>query len=119
MKKIGMLPSKSGVKPIKKKKKPKARKSYIAESSHWIRAPHSGSVKQIKQLGDEVLEGEILAIISDTFGNNPYNVRAKASGIIIGMSTIPLVNKGDAMVHIALFKDSSIVSDTLQEADET
>ncbi len=113
MRSIGMLPQK-----VKKKKKPKKATTYVAESSHWIRAPHSGSVKQIKKLGDEVMVGEILAIISDTFGNNPYNVRAKASGIIIGMSTIPLVNKGDAMVHIALFKDSSQVSDTLQSPDD-
>ncbi len=113
MRSIGMLPQK-----IKKKKKPKKATTHVAESSHWIRAPHSGSVKQIKKLGDEVMVGEILAIISDTFGNNPYNVRAKASGIIIGMSTIPLVNKGDAMVHIALFKDSSQVSDILQMPEE-
>ncbi len=113
MRAIGMLPQKST-----KKKKIKMKTTYVAESSHWIRAPHSGSVKQIKKLGDEVLEGQIIAIISDTFGNNPYNVRAKASGIIIGMSTIPLVNKGDAMVHIALFQDSSKVSDILQINDE-
>jgi len=109
MRSIGMLPPKS-----KKKKTVKSKNTYVADSSHWIRAPHSGSVKQIKQLGDEVFEGEILAVISDTFGYNPYNVRAKASGIIIGMSTLPLVNKGDAMVHIALFQDSSKVSDILQ-----
>lgn len=113
MRSIGMLPQKS-----KKKKKAKKQTTHVAESSHWIRAPHSGSVKQIKKLGDEVMEGEILAVISDTFGNHPYNVRAKASGIIIGMSTIPLVNKGDAMIHIALFKDSSQVSDILQTPDD-
>lgn len=115
MKNIGMLPQKE---KIKKKKRVKKKSTYVAQSSHWVRAPHSGSVKQIKTLGDEVQAGEIIAVISDTFGNNPYNVRAKSSGIIIGMSTIPLVNKGDAMVHIALFSDSSKVSDLLQTDDE-
>ena len=57
-------------------------------------------------------------MISDTFGNNSYNVRAKASGIVIGMSTIPLVNKGDAMLHVALFRDSAKVMDTLQTNEE-
>ncbi len=114
MRNIGMLPQK--VK--KKKKKVTKRTTYVAQSSHWIRAPHSGSVKQIKRLGDEVQAGEILAVISDTFGNNSYNVRAKASGIVIGMSTIPLVNKGDAMLHVALFRDSAKVMDTLQTNEE-
>ncbi len=92
MKDIGMLPT---IKPIKRKK------SYIAQSSSWVRAPHSGSFHVLKQPGDYVKKDELLAIISDPFGENPYEVFSKESGIIIGMSKIPLVNKGDAMIHIA------------------
>lgn len=95
MRKIGMIP------PSQKslKNPPK----FIAQSSYWVRAPHSGSFVASKKVGELVKEGEKLAVISDPFGSNPYNVLSKEEGVIIGMSKIPLVNKGDAMIHIATF----------------
>jgi predicted deacylase len=108
MRKIGMLPQslpkgqKSG-EPQPEVKRP----VFVAKGSHWIRAPHSGSFSTHKRPGQQVVAGEVLAVISDPFGGNPFEVQAEQTGILIGLSRIPLVNRGDAMFHVATYKDSS------------
>ena len=99
MREIGMLPKKG-------KSKKKKNDTYIAQRSYWVRAPHSGSFRSVIKVGTHVTKGDILAEISDPFGENTYKVISYGEGIVIGMSMIPLVNKGDAMVHIATFSDS-------------
>ncbi|MCB9026573.1 MAG: succinylglutamate desuccinylase/aspartoacylase family protein [Bdellovibrionaceae bacterium] len=112
MRKIGMLP------PSKKAKQKEETKVFVAKQSYWVRANHSGSFRALKKVGDHILENEVLAIISDPFGCEPYEVKAIEGGIIIGMVTIPLVNKGDAMVHIATFKNSKHVKEAIEIYDE-
>lgn len=112
MQKIGMIAP-----PAKKTSVPKA-KCFVARGSYWVRAPHSGSFKLITKLGAHVSEGALLAVISDPFGRNKHEVFANDGGIVIGMSTIPLVNKGEAMFHIATFKDSRRVKRALDILEE-
>lgn len=73
----------------------------IARSSTWVRAPISGIVQTTIKLGDSVKEGKIIGQISDLFGEETVSIRATASGIVIGKSQLPLVYKGDALIHIA------------------
>ena len=82
---------------------------HVGQTSYWLRAGHSGSFVTVKNIGDRVKKGEVLAIISDPFGRDTYEVKATKSGIIIGMSNIPLVNRGDAMIHIARFRNAKKV----------
>ncbi len=112
MRNIGMIPQ------LTKGVSKSPNKVYVARGSYWIRADHSGSFHAVKKIGDMVEAGETLAIISDPFGSEPYEVTAKDGGIIIGMSMIPLVNQGDAMVHIATFKNTSHVKEALTHIDE-
>ena len=42
-----------------------------------------------------------LGFISDTFGDKPVQVRSPLEGLVIGHGQNPLVNQGDALVHIA------------------
>ena len=111
MREIGMIP------PLAKKSKKKLA-VYTAQESYWVRAPHSGSFTVKKKMGSQVKEGDLLAVISDPFGCDPYNVYAKETGIIIGLSKIPLVNKGDAMVHIAVFKNTKKVKEAIEYYDD-
>lgn len=106
MKEIGMLKS-------IKTKRSKKHDSFVAQGSYWVRAPHSGSFAMKVKLGDHVYAGDTLATISDPFGENSYDVKVEDEGIVIGMSMIPLVSKGDAMVHIATFKNSYQVKNAL------
>ncbi len=107
MESIGMLP------PKETKKKTRNKEIFIARSSHWIRAPHSGSLRAKKKLGARVKKGELLGQLSDPYGGDMVEVRAIRTGIIIGMTMIPLVNNGDALFHIATFEDSEAVEERL------
>ncbi len=97
LKELGMLPKKES------KKKPK--QPIITKSSQWIRSNQSGILRTIKGLGDTVKEGEIIAYVDEPLGINSEDIKAKFDGIIIGKSQIPLVYEGDAIFHIARFKD--------------
>lgn len=108
MSKIGMIAKKS--KSTKKKNE-----IYIAKKSYWVRAPHSGSFRSLVNVGSYVSKGDVLAEISDPFGENIFEVKSFSDGIVIGMSMIPLVNKGDAMVHVATFSDTTKIKSAFDE----
>jgi len=113
MKNIGMLDSlvKTSL------PKPPKKKTFIATDSTWERAPHSGCLSFKKKIGDYVKVGDILAIISDPFGTNKHAITSQNSGIIIGITKIPLVNKGDAVFHTATFTNSSKVKHAIDLSD--
>lgn len=94
--------------------KQRKKEVFIARSSHWIRAPHSGSLRVRKKLGSRVTKNEILGILSNPFGEEKIEVKATKTGIIIGMATLPLVNNGDALFHIATFEDAQEVEDRVE-----
>ncbi len=102
---IGMLDKK-----IAKDYTIKKSKIFYANSSYWVRAPHSGSMRIRKKVGNKVEENEILAMISDPFGITKYPVKSRKSGIIIGITRMPLVNNGDALFHIATFDNTDSVA---------
>ena len=91
---------------------------FFAQSSHWVRAPHSGSLRIRKGLGSKVMKDELLGVISDPYGDSMVRVCASKEGIVIGMTMIPLVNQGDALFHIATFDDSQAIGEHLEEWDE-
>jgi predicted deacylase len=101
MRAIGMLPELKNKQVIKQ--------SFIARESYWLRAPHSGTLRVFKKLGDKVDENEVVAHIVDLFGSEQIEVIAPSKGVIIGESKLPLVNKGDAIFHIAAFKNPARV----------
>lgn len=73
---------------------------FVARSSSWIRASQSGICLTKVKLGSIVKKGQVLAEISNPFGDNKVLVKATQSGMVIGSSILPLVNKGDAIFHI-------------------
>ncbi len=72
-----------------------------SRSTSWIRAGRSGLVRLEVNPGDRVERGATLGVISDAYGERILRVRARVSGIVIGASRQPMVNRGDALVHIA------------------
>jgi len=97
----GILNVMSAIGMIKMAPKKTKQKSFLARSSSWVRAPRSGLHKPQKELGNIVKKGDVLGEISNSFGDQETLVIAQESGIIIGKSMLPLVNKGDALFHIA------------------
>ena len=105
----GMLP-----KVIKKIKK----LPVITKSSKWIRASESGMLRTIKALGDTVEADEIIAYIDEPLGDEIFEIRSPFDGIIIGKSEIPLVQEGDAVFHIAKFKNLEMAEDKIEHFNE-
>ncbi len=77
----------------------------ITRTSHWVRSIESGIIRTIKALGDTVKENEIIAYIDEAVGDDIYEIKSPFDGIIIGKTEIPLVQAGDAIFHIAKFKN--------------
>ena len=91
----------------------KKKETFIARSSYWVRAPHSGTIKLKTKLGDFVKDNQVIGIISDPFGKHQFKVISKYEGIVIGLITMPLLNNGDAVAHIATFKNAEEVEETI------
>ena len=100
MRLLGMLEP-----PRKTKSQPRA-KSVVAKSSTWVRAPQSGILRALVSLGAKVKKNQHLGLIADPLGEQEESILAPISGIIIGKATMPLVNEGEAIYHIARFEGS-------------
>ncbi len=80
---------------------PPKRKPLRASSSSWTRAPAGGLMRAFKATGENAVEGDLLAVISDPFGEIETEVRSTEVGVIVGRTNLPVVNEGDALFHIA------------------
>jgi len=72
-----------------------------ASSATWVRAPRGGIFHLQTRLGARVRRGELIGIITEPSGRGGREVRARASGMIMGHAVNPLVHQGDSLVHIA------------------
>ncbi len=70
-------------------------------STYWVRAPQGGIVRSLRKLGGRVDVGDIIGYVADPMGEAESPVEARKAGIIIGMANMPVVNRGDALYHIA------------------
>jgi predicted deacylase len=73
----------------------------LAKSTTWVRAPQGGIFRLESRLGAEVEKGARLGVIAGPAGRHAVEVRAKASGLVMGHAVNPLVHRGDGLVHIA------------------
>ncbi|MFZ5610073.1 MAG: succinylglutamate desuccinylase/aspartoacylase family protein [Pseudomonadota bacterium] len=122
MQHMGMISSKA----IMPNRVPPVRSS----ATYWVRAGQGGIFRILLSNGARVDKGQVLGVISDPLGETEEEVRARVSGIIIGHTNLPVVNQGDALVHIAEVKvlatadqrigqiQEDIVSDPLFDEDE-
>ncbi len=69
--------------------------------SSWVRARGTGMLHLEVALGEHVSEGQRLGGLFDSFGKRVRLVHAERSGVVIGRTEAPVVNSGDAVVHVA------------------
>jgi len=86
-----------------------------AHSSYWVRADQSGIARGLTPLGRQVSRGEVLGVVADPFGQNESEITARDGGVIIGRCNLPLVNEGEALIHIARFDDPDSAFATVEE----
>ena len=66
----------------------------------WIRANTSGLFHMNKLNGAFVSKGDLLGVICNPFGNIERKIVSTTDGYIVGVNNQPVVNEGDALIHI-------------------
>ena len=72
-----------------------------ANRSSWVRSPRGGITHRVLRSGAVVHAGDVLATVTGLFGEDAIEVVSPFDGIVIGHATLPVVNQGDAIFHIA------------------
>ncbi|MFT5584860.1 MAG: putative deacylase [Cognaticolwellia sp.] len=80
---------------------PPGHTQFYGEGSRWVRASRSGLAQMDCEIGDQVEAGAVLGRIHDSFGKRLSTLKCPSSGLVIGIKLEPLVNRGDALIHIA------------------
>lgn len=107
MRRLGMLPPREDARP--------PLDPVMARETRWIRAPGSGIVRLHARLGQRVQRGDVLATLSDAFGQRETHALAEFSGLVIGRSNLPLAHEGDALVHVAAFESVTVAASAVEE----
>ncbi|MHC5108735.1 MAG: succinylglutamate desuccinylase/aspartoacylase family protein [Planctomycetota bacterium] len=74
------------------------------KKTKWIRAEKGGLLGFHVAPGDVVEAGEPLATQSNLLGGELEEIVSPASGIVIGITTLPAIKPGDPVCHLALPK---------------
>lgn len=108
---IGMLELPDGVEPTRPASAGEA--PVYANTSAWVRAPEGGILRTIIKPGAHVTAGELIGFIANPYEDADVPVIAPKSGIVIGRTTLPIVNLGDALFHVAWSNDPSPIRGAL------
>ncbi|TCP41280.1 succinylglutamate desuccinylase/aspartoacylase family protein [Rhodovulum marinum] len=93
---------------------PRARRApLVCRASRWLRAPQGGLLRTYRSEGDVVDKGDILAVVSDPFGEIETQITAPEHGIILGRAVLPVVNEGNAVFHLAAIAPSDRAGDRI------
>lgn len=87
---------------LKKRANSKTTEPRIIEKSKWIRATYSGMFRSGAEIGKIYNKGEKIGTISDPFGYFERDVKAPVKGFIFCLNQAPIVNKGDAIIHMSI-----------------
>jgi len=71
----------------------------------WVRANNSGLFHMNLNNGSHVIKGDLLGVIVDPFGESEDKIISPTDGYIIGINNQPVVNQGDALIHIGMEGD--------------
>ena len=89
----------------------------FANASKWVRAPEGGILRTAKRIGSTIAEGEIMGHVANPYEDADVPVIAPRRGIIVGRTTLPIVNLGDALFHIAWSSDTRVKDTPARPAD--
>jgi predicted deacylase len=102
---LGMFSGKSAVPVLKipgREKHSRRIRPTIFGKATWIRARRSGLFRASVSLGERVEKSQVLGEVADAFGERCADVRAASEGVVIGLQENPIVNRGDALIHLAV-----------------
>lgn len=96
--------------------KSKPRHSALIAKTTWVRAFNSGILRLDVKLGAKVSAGQQLGMVADAFGDDAAPLVASEEGLVIGHTNNPLVQQGEAVVHLATMAPDGSEA-TLPEVD--
>lgn len=80
---------------------PPAHPSAVSRKSSWTRSRRGGLCQMSVELGDSVVAGQEVAVVFESLGFKDSIVRSHTDGMVIGQLDHALVNRGEAIAHIA------------------
>ncbi len=84
----------------------------------WLRSTRGGICRLTSPSGTKVHIGDTVACISDIFGDGEETILSPVDGIVIGHSNLPVVNQGDALLHIAEVRIFDTVGERLEQIED-
>lgn len=81
---------------------PAAAAPMVLEASRWLRAERGGVLELHVAAGDLVHAGQPLWTTTSPLGVERASIAAETDGYVIGATTLPLVQPGQAVLHVAL-----------------
>lgn len=88
------------------------------EKTRWVRAKQSGLLHLRVKAGARVKQHQVIATITDPLGNAFVELKSPFDGVIIGHTNLPLVNAGDAAIHVAKVKVYQEIEEELDQLEE-
>ena len=79
-----------------------AQPGIVCYRHRWLRARYAGLFRAHVGLGDFVEKGQIYGSVADPYGERAVRLEAPLSGYVIGLNYMPVVNQGDALLHLAM-----------------
>ncbi|MBW3581809.1 MAG: succinylglutamate desuccinylase/aspartoacylase family protein [Euryarchaeota archaeon] len=76
----------------------------ITKTSAWVRTDHGGLMETFVQAGSVVHKGELIGIITNPFGQERGQILAPFTGIVVGVTLLPMVNPGAPICHMVKLK---------------
>ncbi|MGB8315766.1 MAG: succinylglutamate desuccinylase/aspartoacylase family protein [Aestuariivirga sp.] len=87
----------------------------ISYSSSWLRAPEGGVLRSAIDIGARVAKDAVIGEISSPLGDLSVAIIAEDDGIVVGRTNLPIVNRGDALFHVARMKRTDMEQAPLDE----
>lgn len=74
----------------------------IIWNTSWIRARTAGIFHAHVQAGDLIHKHQLVGAITDPFGESHEQIKSPVTGYLIGINNNPVVNAGDALMHVGM-----------------
>jgi len=84
--------------------------AFQVRESRWVRARAGGILDLKVELGQPVSRGEEISLNTNPFGRERSALKAPHSGVVLGLTQLPLVHPGDAICHLARLERSELAA---------
>jgi len=74
----------------------------IIWNSSWVRARTAGLFQPVVASGQLIQKNQLIGSLTDPFGEFKEQIKSPSMGYVVGLNNNPVVNAGDALLHIGM-----------------